>query len=64
VVNQYFEIDHFQELLFIVDSFDHLFAMVDQLESWLDQGRLDNVARGEPLINESDLHSFLQADLG
>jgi phenylalanine-4-hydroxylase len=64
VVNQYFEIDHFQELLFIVDSFDHLFSLVDQLEGWLGEGRLDNVSRGEPVINETDLNSFLLADLG
>ena len=64
VVNQYFEIDHFQELLFIVDSFDHLFSLVDQLEDWLGQGRLDNVAKGEPVINETDLQSFLTADVG
>jgi phenylalanine-4-hydroxylase len=63
VVNQYFEINHFQELLFVVDSFDHLFALVDQLERWLGEGRLDNVSRGEPVINETDLQSFLQADL-
>jgi len=62
VINQYFEIDHFQELLFIVDSFDHLFSLVDQLIEWLDEGRLDNVARGEPEINEEDLKSFLHAD--
>ncbi len=63
VVNQYFEIDHFQELLFVVDSFDHLFSLVDQLEDWLAQGRLDNVAQGEPVINEADLNSFLKADV-
>ena len=28
VVNQYFEIDHYQPLLFVVDSFDHLFELV------------------------------------
>mgnify|MGYP003351110705 CR=1 FL=1 len=28
VINQYFEIDHFQPLLFWVDSFDHLFSLV------------------------------------
>ena len=61
VINQYFEIDHFQELLFIVDSFDHLFEQVDQMEKWLHQGRLDNTAGGEPATNKSDLHSFLEA---
>jgi len=61
VINQYFEIDHYQPLLFIVDSFDHLFAQVDELERWLHAGRLDHVSPGEPAINESDLESFLQA---
>ena len=32
VINQGFEIDHYQPLLFIVDSFDHLFSLVDRLE--------------------------------
>ena len=61
VINQYFEIDHFQELLFIVDSFDHLFDLVDQLESWLHEGKLDNTAGGEPRANPEDLSSFLNA---
>ncbi len=63
VINQYFEIDHFQELLFIVDSFDHLFDLVDQLETWLHDGRLDHTAGGEPRTNPDDLHSFLSAEL-
>lgn len=63
VINQYFEIDHFQELLFIVDSFDHLFEQVDLLRTWLHQGRLDNVAGGEPATNPADLDSFLKARL-
>ena len=58
-VNQAFEIDHYQPLLFIVDSFDHLFSLVDQLERWLRDGKLDNVAPGEPAVNERDLKSFL-----
>jgi phenylalanine-4-hydroxylase len=58
-VNQSFEIHHYQPLLFIVDSFDHLFALVDELESWMRAGRLDNVAPGEPEVNESDLASFV-----
>ncbi|HUP24596.1 MAG TPA: phenylalanine 4-monooxygenase [Thermoanaerobaculia bacterium] len=62
VVNQYFEIDHFQPLLFHVDSFEHLFSEVDRLEKWMTEGRLDNVAPGEPLVNEEDLRSFLEAE--
>jgi phenylalanine-4-hydroxylase len=61
VVNQYFEIDHYQPLLFIVDSFDHLFELVGELERWMQEGRLDNVAPGEPAVSEPDLRSFLEA---
>ncbi len=61
VVNQYFEIDHYQPLLFIVDSFDHLFELVGELERWMREGRLDNVAQGEPAVSEPDLRSFLEA---
>lgn len=62
VVNQYFEIDHYQPLLFIVDSFDHLFSLVDDLETWLKAGKLDNVSPGEPAVNPEDLKSFLNAE--
>jgi phenylalanine-4-hydroxylase len=61
VINQYFEIDHYQPLLFIVDSFDHLFDLVGELEEWMRDGRLDNVSPGEPAISEPDLRSFLEA---
>lgn len=61
VVNQYFEIDHYQPLLFIVDSFDHLFELVDQLEKWMIEGKLDHVSPGEPAVNAADLASFLEA---
>jgi phenylalanine-4-hydroxylase len=61
VINQYFEIDRYQPLLFIVDSFDHLFDLVGELERWMREGRLDNVSPGEPAISEPDLRSFLEA---
>jgi len=63
IINQYFEIDHYQPLLFVVDSFDQLFGMVDELAVWLRDGKLDNVSPGEPAINEADLQSFLDADV-
>lgn len=63
VINQYFEIHHYQPLLYIVDSFDHLFAQVDELEKWMTAGKLDNVSPGEPEVNEADLRSFLDAHL-
>jgi phenylalanine-4-hydroxylase len=61
VVNQSFEIDHYQPLLFVVDGFQHLYALADELEDWIVQGRLDDVAGGEPEVSEGDLRSFLEA---
>lgn len=63
VINQYFEIDHYQPLLFIVDSFDHLFSLVGDLETWMKEGKLDNVSPGEPAISDADLKSFMEASL-
>ncbi|HET8547656.1 MAG TPA: phenylalanine 4-monooxygenase [Bryobacteraceae bacterium] len=57
-INQAFEIDHFQPLLFVVDSFEHLFELTDRLDNWMREGRLDNVAPGEPQVNEADVASF------
>jgi phenylalanine-4-hydroxylase len=64
VIHQPFEIDRFQPLLFHVDSFAHLFQLVDELESWMRAGKLDNVAPGEPELREQDLHSFLDLTYG
>jgi len=61
VINQVAEIDHYQPILFVVDSFDHLFGLVDEFERWMRQGKLFNVAPGLPDISESDLRSFLNA---
>lgn len=63
IINQYFEIDHYQPLLFVVDSFDHLFAQVDELERWMEAGKLNNVSPGEPKVDEADLESFLNASV-
>lgn len=62
-VNQYFEIDHYQPLLFIVDSFDHLFSLVDELEKWVKNGKVNNVSPGEPFVSDADVESFLTAKL-
>jgi phenylalanine-4-hydroxylase len=61
VINQGFEIDHYQPLLFVVNSFEHLFDLVGQLECWMREGKLNNVAPGAPETNERDLRSFLDA---
>jgi phenylalanine-4-hydroxylase len=63
VINQSFEINHYQPLLFVVESFEHLFGLVEQLEQWMKQGKLSHVAPGEPEIRETDLKSFLDASL-
>lgn len=61
LINQAFEIHHYQPLLFVVDSFEHLFYLVGRLEDWMKAGKLSNVAPGEPEVNETDLKSFLRA---
>ena len=63
VVNQGFLPNFYQPLLFIVDSFDHLFGLVEQLEKWMREGRLDHVAPGEPEITAEDVASFLGGGL-
>jgi phenylalanine-4-hydroxylase len=61
IINQAFEIDHYQPLLFIAESFDHLYDSVHQLERWMKDGKLNNVAPGEPAVNERDLESYMTA---
>jgi phenylalanine-4-hydroxylase len=63
IINQYFEIHHFQPLLFVIEDFEHLFYLVHDLEKRLDAGLLDNLQPGEPDVNEVDLKSFLDAAL-
>lgn len=62
VVNQSFDYHHYQPLFFVVDSFDHLFQLVDELERRLAHGELLNVAPGAPDINDADQNSFLRAE--
>ncbi len=64
VVNQGFEIDSLQPLLFVVDGFDRLEDEVRRLERWLRAGRLDNVAPGEPAVSREDLRSFQAGSAG
>jgi phenylalanine-4-hydroxylase len=61
LINQVAEIDHYQPLLFIVDSFDHLFELVGRLEQWMREGKLYNVAPGLPDVADRDLQSFMDA---
>jgi len=61
VINQQFEINHYQPLLFSVESFEQLFSLVHTLGAWMREGKLDNVAPGEPNISAEDVKSFLHA---
>jgi phenylalanine-4-hydroxylase len=63
VINQYFEIHHYQPLLYTVDSFEHLFDLVGELERWMRAGKLNNVSPGEPEMSESDVRSFIEATI-
>ena len=58
VINQSFEIDSFQPLLFIIESFEQLYEEVNRLEEWLLAEKLDNVSAAEPAISEEDLLIF------
>ena len=61
LINQAFEIDHYQPLLFIVDPSTTCSTWSDTLEKWMREGKLNNVAPGEPAISEADIRSFLHA---
>jgi phenylalanine-4-hydroxylase len=43
VVNQPFEIDHYQPILFYVRGFDHLFSLIGRLESLFTSGRTPGI---------------------
>jgi phenylalanine-4-hydroxylase len=58
-INQAFKIDRYQPLLFTVESFENLYEEVGRLIVWMREGKLDNVAPGEPEINARDLESFV-----
>lgn len=60
VINQSFEIDRYQPLLFIIDSFDHLYSELGRLHKWLEEGKLDFTAPGYPEVDQGDLHYFLR----
>ncbi|MFN7922493.1 MAG: phenylalanine 4-monooxygenase [Bryobacteraceae bacterium] len=58
VVNQPFDIDRYQPLLYVVRGFEHLYEEVSRLEQWMKLGRLDRVAGGNPEVSAEDLESF------
>ena len=58
VINQPFEINHYQPLLFIVESFEQIYDLAGELDRWMRAGKLDSVAPGEPELKACDLESF------
>src|SRR2546421_1261875 len=64
VINQGYEIHHYQPLLFVVDSFNHLFDLVGELERWMRSRKLDNVAPGLPNMSEEDVRKLLAGSGG
>lgn len=60
VINQTFEIDHFQKLLFVLDSFKELELQISHLKLALLKGELDDVSPGDPVISHEELHLFLK----
>lgn len=54
VIHQSFEIDHFQPVLFVIDSFEHLYNQIEKLEKWFLEGKLDQVAIGKPEVAIED----------
>ena len=59
VINQSFDYDRMQPLLFVIDSFDQLYDEVNRLEKFLLEGKLDHAAPGEPKLDQSELMAFL-----
>ncbi len=59
MIHQAFDIDRYQPLLFVLESFEQLYEMAGELETWMLEGKLDKVAPGEPCIGQADLESFL-----
>ncbi len=61
VINQGFDIDHYQPLVFVAESFGSLYEMVGVLDNWMREGRLNNVATGEPVTKAEEIDEFLRS---
>ena len=60
-VHTYVDYTCYQRLLFVIDSFDQLYAEVERLEQWMKEGRLNNLTGGEPTITDEEAEPFLAA---
>lgn len=61
VIHQSFEIDRYQPLLFVVDSFEQLYDVIERLEKRILEGKLGMVAPGKPDIDASEITQVLRA---
>jgi phenylalanine-4-hydroxylase len=61
IIHQSFEIDHYQPLLFVVDSFEQLYEAVEELERRISGGRLGMVAPGKPEVDMAELAEYVHA---
>jgi hypothetical protein len=50
-----------EPLLVVVNDVKRCFDEVRRLARWMQDGTLNTVARGEPVISEADLRRFLEA---
>jgi phenylalanine-4-hydroxylase len=62
VVNEPFAIDDLQPRLFVIESFEQLFAEVGRLEQWVSEGRLDAVDPGAPAVEAADVAAVVGAE--
>ncbi|MBL8230598.1 MAG: phenylalanine 4-monooxygenase [Bryobacterales bacterium] len=60
VIHQSFEIDRYQPLLFVVDSFEQLYDTVEQLERLILEDRLGEVAPGKPDVDPDEISLLLR----
>lgn len=60
IINQSFEINHYQPLLFIIDSFEQLYEEMDRTEKWLHEGKLDNLAPGIPALTDEEILTVIE----
>jgi len=50
----------YQCLLFVIESFDQLFAEIGKLEQWMKDGRLNNLTGGEREISDEEADLYLK----
>lgn len=60
IVNQSFEIHHYQPLLFVIESFEQLYEEMDRTEKWLNEGKLDNLAPGIPTLTDEEILAVIK----